>query len=701
MRLQPRNGAAADAAAVAAASPELFVDLQAALQAPALSTVTSLVVALDETASPLLPGRSDLLAALVDDFPSLAHVTVMVRGICDRSLMPLVLDVCRQARQRGIGSVVELELDRETDAFAALDSRPGPTTMALTISRDLQREGVDVCWSVPLVTGMLHRLEPIFSLARDEGLDAMLSLPPQSATPAGLDADDRQFVWDFVAYRLLGEERSGLSAERLAYYEHLAAWLRHPTVRPPERRQADLRLAPEDGARWSLVVVPRAMQPDRPAPAPGQHEVEAGAHPLTEVAAVLWEGWRGLLQWALASLSRQRRTTVPGTTRLPAVLLIGAYGGEHIGDAAILGGVLFRLHRKYGTHRAVLVSQRPTHTRHLMPMLDVPVEISVENYEPAVLRRVVREVDAVVFAGGPLIDLPKQLVKHLYAASFARRLGKPFLAEGIGPGPFIRRPSAWVARRLVAMADHVTLRTASDAAAAVVRDIDVEVGRDPAFDYLQTRPQQLTRLPQTDAVDLEHLLQGTEHRLLIGLNVRPINHFFNPGSSDRERAEHTRAVEHAFERRLAEGLGRFRDDWGDAFTAVFFPMNAIQFGQSDLRSAYRIARHLPEGVDFRVWQGDPSLDAVVALLRRTDIAITMRFHASIFALSQGCRVVGIDYRIGHRDKVAALLDDFDKGEDCTRIDQLTPEWLVERLRLQAQPGIRKSGRAERDTSRGR
>ena len=63
------------------------------------------------------------------------------------------------------------------------------------------------------------------------------------------------------------------------------------------------------------------------------------------------------------------------------MLIIGAYGGEHIGDTAILGGVLLRIHRRYGTTRAILMSQRPDHTRHLVPMLDTPVDVTVEAYE--------------------------------------------------------------------------------------------------------------------------------------------------------------------------------------------------------------------------------------------------------------------------------------------------------------------------------
>jgi polysaccharide pyruvyl transferase WcaK-like protein len=112
---------------------------------------------------------------------------------------------------------------------------------------------------------------------------------------------------------------------------------------------------------------------------------------------------------------------------------------------------------------------------------------------------------------------------------------------------------------------------------------------------------------------------------------------------------------------------------------IFFPMNAIQFGSSDLRSAYRLKRLLRGDVDFRIWEGDASIDGVVALIRRLDIVITMRFHATIYALAQQRRVIGVDYRIGKRDKVAALLSDYGLSENCRRVDEMTTAWLLERL----------------------
>jgi polysaccharide pyruvyl transferase WcaK-like protein len=364
-------------------------------------------------------------------------------------------------------------------------------------------------------------------------------------------------------------------------------------------------------------------------------------------------------------------------------VLIGAYGGDHIGDAAIVGGVLRRLNARHGTERAVLMSQRPTHTRHLVEMLDAPAEVRVDVYERDRIREALLHADALVYAGGPLTDIPKQLVRHLHAVSLARRQGKPFWIEGVGVGPFQRAPSEWVARRLVAMADRIAVRTCDDARQPQVEAFAPEIGRDPAFDYLESRGPQLTRLRASDREWIERLLEGAEGRPCIGLNLRPINALFTAGAPQgADRASYTRGVEERFESELALGLRRFQESCAAPPRFVFYPMNAIQFGRSDLTSAWRIARRLAAlggGVDFRVWEGDASIDGVVALLRRLDAVIAMRFHAVIYALSQRRPVIGIDYRPGRKDKVGYLLDDFGRADACTRIDLLQADWLAERL----------------------
>jgi polysaccharide pyruvyl transferase WcaK-like protein len=660
-----------------------------------LSRFRTLQVTLPRLA--LTPARAASIARVIARLPKLDSAALVCTDTPDVSNTSPLIELYRQCAQGARSLTAEFVLDADADAVESLaaPASHGSLNAVVEASRSLRGAGVTVRWSIPIATPLVYRLEPLFSLARDEGVEPVLIPGPAARigdrTECPLDAESRLFLRDFVAYRILDEEQHLHSRTRLRWYRTLAHALRED-ARSLEAREHEVIavLASADaGQRVSWVlnyeVAPAVPHDGAAAGHLLDRSVHARASSLlkhgVEVARLLGEGGFTLARWARARLfSPPRMPSRPATgQRFTTVLLIGAYGGEHIGDAAILGGVLLRMSQRYGVTRAILMSQRPDHTRHLLPMLETPCTVEIEAYEQACIRKRLAEAEAVVFAGGPLIDLPKQLVKHLYTVSLARASGKPFIAEGIGPGPFPRRVSEWTARRIVRAADRISVRTSSDAGARVVQGLDLELGRDPAFDYLETRRGTLTRLSEDDHRWIERLLRATEGRLRIGLNVRPIRHLFTAGVASHQRAAHTRFVERRFERRLAEGMQLFHARCAPPPCFVFFPMNAIQFGSSDLRSAYRLQRILAGTVDLRVWEADASLDGVLALLRSLDVVITMRFHATIFALAEKRRVIGIDYRIGKRDKVGDLLEDCGQSENCRRIDELTSEWLFERL----------------------
>ena len=598
---------------------------------------------------------------------------------------------CRLHQERadsGQALVVDFLLNDDADASAVLGGLPNPLGPLLASGRALRDAGVRVRWRVPAVEPLAYRLEALFSLALDEGFDSVLV----RGRPGGLDAESRRFIEDFLAHRLLDEERSRLSPGRAQWYEVLRAEL--VTGGPPERATAEqpdgmpiALLEPDEHGEWRLRSEVRddagaLADIEESGAATPSGTAGTRREPSREVAGVLAEGVRALAQWGFtASRGRWRAAGKPPDRTLPRILVIGAYGGDHIGDTAIVGGVLLRMHRRYGTREAILVSQRPAHTARLAAMLDTPVTVTVREYRQATAGELAATVDGVVFAGGPLMDLPKQLVKHLFTVARARRDGKPFVIEGIGAGPFIRRVSAWTARLLVLMAERVTVRTAADAEQPLMRGLHPHVGRDPAFDYLDTRGPALTRMPDDDRRWLDRLFEGTDGRVTVGINLRPLRPDYTVGTPAAQRAEYTRMVESRFEQRLAEAMRRFARAFApDAAPCfIFYPMNAIQFGSSDLRSAYRMKRLLGPDVDLRVWEADPSIDGVVELLRRVDAAITMRFHATIYALSQRTPVIGVDYRPGKKDKVAALLADAGQAHNCGRIDEITADWMFERL----------------------
>lgn len=594
--------------------------------------------------------------------------------------------------EKGTHVTVEIVLGDEADGCAVFDQDPIQFARICKCCRRRIAKRLAVRWLIPLRAPLIYRLEGLFSLARDEGFDAVLlpeeGIPALAVTKASeLTTNDRQFIWDFVTYRLLDEEAARIPPHRLRMYQQLRDTIRIPGARPESAtEETAVVFSRSDGGwkgtdwSWPSFSVERCGLPGaRRRPTQQTRRWSAVPAQFAEVGGVLSDGLRAVVHWAWTGLRKRRGTALPPGTQLQTVMVVGAYGGEHIGDAAILGGVLLRVRERFGIARVVLMSQRPGHTRHLIPMLDLPLEISVERYEHDRIRAVLSGVDALVYGGGPLIDIPKQLVRHLYAASLARRWGKPFIIEGIGAGPFVRSESQWFGRRILKLADSLSVRTEEDAHRPFISDLAPVAKRDPAFDYLDTRRETLTRIPPAEIGEMDAILEGTDGRPVIGVNVRPIRPEYTEGAGDRDPAEYTRWVEARFEQRLADGMKQYHAQSATKPCFIFYPMNAIQFGLSDLRSAYRIKRLIGGEVDFRIWEADVSLDGVVAFLRRIDLVIAMRFHAAIFALSQGLPVIGIDYRIGKRDKVAALLEDFGHSDRCLRIDQVTEEWVAAQL----------------------
>lgn len=621
------------------------------------------------------PGRAAAWIAGLTKTPAQIFLRLTADGIGDAN--SAVAEIARVAREAGIGFGVDIVIPDDADVVAARLHDQGGLAGICHATEVVRAKGLAPRWLIPLIPALVYRLETLFSLARASGAEPLLVPAPVLGRDAHeLSVADRLFAWDFVTYRILGNEIGTLTKERIGAYRAMQATLGEGQSGAfgaedwGTTGKDGIAFAPRAGAGIgaALLAAERSTKT-------GPGRVQRIGTAIADVADVLTLGVSGHL-----------RSRIPGRPvgkgrdpKIETALLIGAYGGEHIGDAAILGGVLLRIHARHGTRRAILMTQRPYHTRHLIPMLDVPVEVEVREYTAANIRRGLSEASGVVFAGGPLTDLPKQLVRHLETVSRARRLGLPFVMEGIGPGSFARRPSRVTARRLLELADRITLRTSDNATSPIMQGLRAEVGRDPAFDYLATRGEDLSRLPTHEPIEVERLLADAEDRPVIGLNVRPIGHLFTVAPDGADPASFTREIEDRFEREFAAGLAQFAAAAPKPPIFVFFPMNAIQFGMSDLTSAWRIIQHLPKGTDFRLWEADASLDGVVDLLRRVDCVVSMRFHGAIFALSQSRPVIGIDYRIGKRDKVAAVMADAGFPDDVQRIDELRADWLSLKL----------------------
>jgi polysaccharide pyruvyl transferase WcaK-like protein len=359
--------------------------------------------------------------------------------------------------------------------------------------------------------------------------------------------------------------------------------------------------------------------------------------------------------------------------------LIGNFGSEHIGDIASLGGVLLRLQQQFGVSEASLLSRRPEYTRRLAAHLDTPVTLEVLPWQPDEIQRELKKTGLLVRAGGQIMDLPPAMLRQLGTIYSARRRGRPVLLEGVDIGPVHYKPSRWVAQRIVQAADRISLRTPGSAQDPVLERLDISAGQDPAFDYLATRGK-LGRLATRERISIDALLENTEDHIIVGINMRPLRHFSCSPSEPYSRTLEERIFQH-----LAVAMTDYARLAPAPVTYIFFPVNLRQEGCSDLAAAWRLHRMLHRGLDLRIWEADPDIDAVLYLLRNLDMALAMRFHACIFAMSQGLPTIGIDYDIGTDGKVLKLFRDRERVEDVRRLNVADIHFMVERL-LKNQPG---------------
>jgi len=355
--------------------------------------------------------------------------------------------------------------------------------------------------------------------------------------------------------------------------------------------------------------------------------------------------------------------------RLKKALIVGCYGGEHVGDAAILGGVLQRIERDFSVKSVVIASSRPDRTERWSSSLKTNLQVTVIPYNSSDIEASLPHCDSLVFAGGPLMDLPALLVKHLQAALKAKSLGLPVLIEGCGIGPFRFELSRKIVRRLLAMADHVRLRTQASVDISARWGTAALLARDPAFDYLDSRALAVTNsqdVPESLATIL------VTNKKIVGINLRPLWQKYAKGYINSKKVLE---IEEAFLSELTKALIARQD----GIRYVFFPMNPDQYGFSDLSIAFRLKEKLPEFFDFMIWEYEPDVDELIYFLSKMTSCLTMRFHASIFSLALKIPTIGIDYGISCQSKVGDLFCEAGLADSVISVDNLKSSWVVDRL----------------------
>jgi polysaccharide pyruvyl transferase CsaB len=315
-----------------------------------------------------------------------------------------------------------------------------------------------------------------------------------------------------------------------------------------------------------------------------------------------------------------------------AVGLVGSYGGLNAGDEAILTVAIAQLREAIDDVEIVVFSRDCEHTREHH---DVEHVATVRETSRSQVLDDVRRLDLLLLGGGGIL-YDREAETYLRTVRLAQEAGVPTATYAIGAGP-LERPSD---REAVAnVLNRMTLITVREAAAKLLLEEsgveeEITVTADPAL-LLEAEPFTERMLER------EGLTPG---RRLIGMSVR------EPGGAMSEMSADD------YHRLLAQAAD-FMTDRFDA-DVVFVPLE-----RKDIRESHRVIGRMagPE----RAWVLKRSYGprALLGLMEHLELAVGMRLHFLLFAITAGVPVAALPYAT----KVIDFLDSLGvRGPDPER-----------------------------------
>jgi len=341
-----------------------------------------------------------------------------------------------------------------------------------------------------------------------------------------------------------------------------------------------------------------------------------------------------------------------------SLLLIGWYGTETAGDIAILGGVISEYLALNPSLSFTLLSLYPSYTRLTIRDLG-PVQadrIEVVDYRSAKAAEAISNHDAVVMAGGPLMDIAEtRLIGAIFKAFAERR--RPCVIEGCGIGPL--NQDAF--RRNV-------IATARFASTIRVRDED---SRDRLRTFglqkeITVRPDPATRF-----------IADTGIKAMPGRD-KVIRCFLRQLTWEYQQETTPEACEEILSACLEKLLA-----WFPEHRIELLPMHYFPIGWDDRVFARRLAGKI----------GNPRVAAIQVPLSPTQIlqamaaaefCLCMRFHSVVFAHAVGVPFIALDYTNG--GKILGFLKDRHLASKCLSFGDLrglSREALEQALRATA------------------
>jgi polysaccharide pyruvyl transferase WcaK-like protein/glycosyltransferase involved in cell wall biosynthesis len=390
----------------------------------------------------------------------------------------------------------------------------------------------------------------------------------------------------------------------------------------------------------------------------------------------------GLQRWrrAIYGMAEEELTTPelpaepwnPGAMR--RVLLTGWYGTETAGDIAILRGIISEYLAVNPELHFRVLSLHPLYTRSTIEFwpAEIRARVEVADYASKEAADSTADCDAVVMAGGPLMDIPETRLILCLFKRFADA-GKPRVIEGCGVGPLHQAECRWNVCRLARLATGISVRDSASRDTLRLLGIrkEVRVRADPASTFL--KEQQVRH----------HGGDGKVIRCFLRELTGEYRQSITPPQA-------TAKLVALLQQLLA---------WYPAHRIELWAMHHFVVGNDDRLFAQQLVRAIGDPRLTFNWEPRTPreiLDAMAA----ADLCVCMRFHSCVFAHEVGVPFLAIDYTAG--GKIQGFLDDVGQQERLCRLgalDQLDRGRFESKVRHEGVVATNGAGSAAASTSR--
>lgn len=333
-------------------------------------------------------------------------------------------------------------------------------------------------------------------------------------------------------------------------------------------------------------------------------------------------------------------------TRNYQVLICGWYGTETLGDKAILGGVVESLKKSLGNIELHLVSLEKYISQ--VTIAQMPELQGTKLYSISEVTNVIESMDLVVFGGGPLMVID-EMAEMLLIFQQAVIANIPTIIAGCGVGPLgsssyndciaslLKLSSIRIYRdqKSWELANYLGVNTSQDF-----------VAEDPALTWIDSKinllkPKSLSQQDQSPV-------------LILGLRDWPYKQYapwltYQAGEK----------IKSNFELEIVKTLQILCRQYS-SLKIIPFPMCTNHLGDDDrwfYRKLFRLAPEIKENLDLTYLGKEISPLEALQVYQNSTLALTMRFHALVFALGVNLPVIAIDYTLG-KGKVKSLAEKY-------------------------------------------